>query len=155
MNNALILKLYKNSRGAVIGDLYRSADGDCLERLIATAHPATISAAIFAMGEYSFCFKSSKGTGEFAFPIETDELDALGFLIEDQDSGNFMSGFATFSRFDFANPAPWDTQVDIHFRTAAHHISKELLKIHPAEPAPKNFKKELRQRNKFVYFPNC
>jgi hypothetical protein len=150
MNNQLILRLYKNSRGAVIGDLYQGA-----KRLLATAHPATIAAAIFAMDEYSFYFNSGKGIGEFAFPVDTGELDALGCLIEDQAGGDFMSGLATFSRFDFANPAPWDTQADIHFRTAATHLPAMLLKVLPAEPAPKSFKKELRNRNKYVYFPNC
>lgn len=150
MKNNLVLKLYKNTRGAVIGDLYL---GD--ERLLATTHPATIAAAIFSMDEYSFVFKSKKGEGEFVFPIETGELDALGNLMVDQDEGNFMSSFATFSRFDFAHPMPFDTQADIHFRTAVHHIPKALLKIIPTEPQPKTFKKDLRNRNKYVYFPNC
>lgn len=150
MNNQLVLQLYKNSRGAVIGDLYHGA-----KRLLASAHPATIAAAIFSMDEYSFYFKSKNGIGEFAFPVDIGELDALGCLIEDQAGGDFMSGFATFSQFDFANPAPWDTQADIHFRTAAAHLPTILLKVRPTEPPPKSFKKELKNREKYVYFPAC
>ncbi len=150
MDNTLVLSLYKNSRGAVIGDLYRGE-----ERLLATAHPATIAAAIFSMDKYSFIFKSKKGQGEFSFPIDIGELDALGCLVEDQDDGKFLSGFATFSRFDFANPAPFDTQADIHFRTAVFHLPKALLRVLPSEPQPKSFKKDLKTRNKYVYFPYC
>lgn len=150
MKNTLVLKLYKNSRGAVIGDMFLDE-----VRLLATSHPATIAAAIFSMDEYSFVFRSEKGEGEFAFPIETAELDPLGSLMLDQDEGNFMSGFATFSRFDFAHPQPFDTQSDIHFRSAVWHIRKDLVKIFPSEPAPKGFKKELLRRIRYIYFPFC
>lgn len=150
MENKLVLKLYKNSRGAVIGDLSCGK-----QRLIATSHPATIAAAIFAMGQYDFVFNSAKGAGEFAFPVEIGELDALGTLLEDQDEGNFMSGFATFSRFDFAHPMPFDNQAPIHWRVATVHLPQELVKVAPAVPAPKSFKKDLKTRNKYVYFPYC
>lgn len=148
MQNKLVLSLYRNSRGAVIGDLYL---GD--SRLIACTHPATICAAIFAMDEYDFVFKSKKGQGEFEFPVTTGELDPLATLLADQAEADFMSGFATFSRFDFAHPQPWDTQADIHWRVAATHLPQELVKLGPTSPPPKGFKKELRNRNKYVYYP--
>jgi hypothetical protein len=150
MKNNLILSLYRNSRGVVIGDLYQGE-----KRLLATTHPATIAAAIFSMDEYGFAFKSEKGTGEFEFPVATGELDALATLLDDQDEANFMSGFATFSRFDFAHPLPFDTQAEIHHRVAVHHLGNELVKVTPAEPAPKGFKKELRNRNRYIYYPYC
>ena len=150
MQNSLILKLYKNSRGVSVGDLYRGT-----ERILATTHPATIAASMYSMDEYSFIFSSNKGFGEFAFPIDTGELDALGYLVEDLEDGNFMSGFATFSRVDFASPGPRDTQADIHFRVATHHINRNLLKVLPAKPQPKSFKKDLKARNRFIYFPWC
>lgn len=150
MNDKVILTLFRNTRGAVIGDLYLGE-----KRLLATAHPATIAAAMFSMDEYSFVFKSKRGEGEFAFPVETGALDALGSLLSAEDEGKFMSGFATFSRFDFAHPLPFDTQAEIHWRTATHHLPKELVKVAPTEPAPKGFKKDLRERNKYIYFPYC
>ena len=158
MQNKLMLTLYKNDRGAVIGDLYLIANDGSKQkpkRLMATTHPATICAAIFAMDMYEFVFKSERGEGEFEFPVATGQLDELAGLLGDQDEGKFMSGFATFSRFDFANPAPFDNQAWIHWRTACHHLPKELLKIVPAEPAPKGFKKELKNRQKYIYHPWC
>lgn len=150
MINRLTLKLYKNTRGAVIGDLYRGR-----QRLLATGHPATIAAAIFALDEYDFVFKSDKGEKVFEFPLATDELDTLAALLLDQDEGKFVGGFAAFSRFDFMHPLPFDDQADIHFRVAVHHLPKDLVKVLPAEPVPKSFKKDLRNRNKYVYFPYC
>lgn len=150
MSNSLILRLYRNSRGAVIGDLYLDET-----RLLATTHPATIAAAIFAMDQYSFVFSSGKGERTFEFPAATKELDILARLLHDQEEGNFMSAFATFSRFDFSNPLPFDNQAEIHFRTAVHHLPKELVIVSPTEPVPKSFKKDLRNRNKYVYFPFC
>jgi hypothetical protein len=150
MQNKLVLSLYRNSRGAVIGDLYLGE-----KRLMATTHPATIAAAIFAMDEYDFVFKSKKGDEEFEFPVDSSQLDDLVRLLEDQAEADFMSGFATFSRFDFANPHPFDTQAPIHWRVAVHHLGAELVKVVPTEPAPKGFKKELRGRNRYVYYPYC
>ncbi|WP_148662070.1 hypothetical protein [Paraburkholderia phytofirmans] len=71
------------------------------------------------------------------------------------DMGKFMSGFATFSRLDFANPSQFDTSADVHFRTAVHHLPNELVKLRPAEPAPKGFSAELINRNQYIYFPDC
>jgi hypothetical protein len=150
MKKQLILKLYRNTRGAVIGDLYQ--DG---RRLLATTHPATIAAAIFAMDEYDFVFESKKGSGQFEFPIAFSELGEIASLLEDQDEGDFISGFATFSRFDFAHPHQFDNQAEIHHRVAIHHLGPELVKVGPISPTRKGFKKELRNRNKYVYFPYC
>lgn len=158
MQNKLMLTLYKNDRGAVIGDLYlvtQGGDKQTLKRLLATAHPATICASIFAMDRYEFIFKSERGEEEFEFPVDYIQLDALAMHMNDQAEADFMSGFATFSRFDFANPSPFDSQADIHFRVSAHHLGKDLVKIHPSLPVPKSFKKDLKYRNKFIYYPWC
>lgn len=150
MKNKLVLNLYKNSRGAVIGDLYL---GD--RRLLATTHPATIAAAMFSMDEYSFVYKSEKGIGEFEFPVPTEEFEGLEGLLLDQKEADFMNGFITFSCFDFAQPASWDDYSDMHFRVATNHLPTELIKVAPSEPQPKSFKKALRTQNKYVYFPYC
>lgn len=150
MKTKLVLKLFKNTRGVVVGDLYLGDRG-----LLATTHPATIAAAIFAMDKHRFTFRSTKDAGEFEFPVSTAKLQYLEELMLDQKEVDFMSGFATFSEFDFANPAEWDVHADVHFRVAAHHLPDELIRIAPSEPQPKSFKKDLKIRNKYVYFPPC
>ena len=152
MENKIVLSLYKNSRDAVIGDLFV---GSGEERVLATTHPATIAAAIFAMEGRTLIFKSDRGMAEFVFPIRSEDLVALASLLSNQDQANFMSGFATFSRFDFLHPLPFDNQADLHLRTAIHHMDEKLIRIAPLSPPPKGFKKELRRRNKFIYYPWC
>jgi hypothetical protein len=150
MNNKIVLSLYANSRGAVIGDLF-VCGGEA--RVLATTHPATIAAAIFAMAENTIVFKSNKGEAEFSFPIKTEDLGPLASLLDNQDQGDFMSGFATFSRFDFLHPLPFDNHAEIHLRTAIHHLEEQLVRIAPLSPPPKGFKKELKNREKYIYFP--
>jgi hypothetical protein len=139
----LTLTFYQNSEGVHIGDLYQGE-----RRLLATTHPATIAAAIFAMDEYDLEVKTDKGSLVISIPVETGDLDPPGEILEDQKMGHFMSGFATFSRIDFANPPQIDPYAEVDFRTAVHHLPKELVKVAPAEPAPKGFRKDLRERNK-------
>jgi hypothetical protein len=100
-------------------------------------------------------FKSGKGEAEFTFPIKTEDLVVLDSLLSTQDEADFMSGFAIFSRFDFLHPLPFDDQADLHLRTAIFHMGKGLVRIASLSPAPKGFKKELRNRNQYVYFPYC
>ena len=150
MGNKVILSLMVNSRGAVIGNLQVGE-----QRVLATTHPATIAAAIFAMTENTIVFKSNKGEAEFAFPIKTEDLPELASLLDNQDQGKFMSGFATFSRFDFLHPLPWDNHAELHLRVAVHHLDEQLVRIAPLSLPHKGFKKELRERNKYVYFPYC
>lgn len=150
MENKIVLSLYKNSRDAVIGNLVVGE-----ERVLATTHPATIAAAIYAMAENTIIFKSNKGEAEFSFPIKTEDLGALALLLDNQDQAHFMSGFATFSRFDFLYPLPFDDQADLHLRTAIFHMDDGLVRIAPLSPPLKGFKKELRNRNRYVYFPYC
>lgn len=151
MKNNVVLELFKNSRGAVIGDLYVNGT-----RILATSHPATLAAAVFVMAECEFEFHSIKGFGTFSFPVKTEELGFLAQLLSDQTEGNFISNFGTFSHFDFANPMfKEDKETDIHFRAAAHHLPSQLRVVIPTKPQPAGFKKELRKRNKFVYYPLC
>jgi hypothetical protein len=148
MKNQIVLSLYANSRGAVIGDLYVGE-----VRVLATTHPATIAAAIFAMAQNTIVFKSDKEEAEFEFPIKTEDLPELASLLDNQDEANFMSGFATFSRFDFLHPLPFDNHAEIHLRTAIHHLDEQLVRISLLLPPPKGFKKELMNREKYIYFP--
>jgi hypothetical protein len=148
MKNKIVLTLYENSRGAVIGDLYVGET-----RVLATTHPATIAAAIFAMDENSFVFKANGEEVECPFPIEDYGLTQITSCLDNVDEGKFIIGFSMFSRLDFLNPPPFDDQADIHLRTAVHHLDEQLVRVRPLSPPPKGFKKELRNRNKYIYFP--
>lgn len=148
MKNKIVLTLYENSRGAVIGDLYVGET-----RVLATTHPATIAAAIFAMDENSFVFKASSEEVECPFPIEDYGLTQITSCLDNVDEGKFIIGLSMFSRLDFLNPPPFDDQADIHLRTAVHHLDEQLVRVRPLSPPPKGFKKELRNRNKYIYFP--
>ena len=144
----LRLMFYPNSRGVWVGELQNDET-----RLLATTHPATIAAAIFAMDEGSVRVETDNGSFEMHFPFNDDEFDSLGAVIQDGEMGYWMSLFCTFSRFDFVNPLPYDTHADIHFRTAVHHLPPELVKIRPEAPEPKDFAKQLKKRNRYIYYP--
>lgn len=148
MENTIVLSLYANSRGAVIGNLVKGPT-----RLIASTHPATIAASIFAMAENTIVFRTDKGEAEFAFPFKNEDFSALASLLDNLDEVMFVSGFATFSRFDFLHPLPFDDQAEIHHRVASHHLPEQFVQVAPSSPEPKGFKKELRNRNKYIYFP--
>ncbi|ANB70921.1 hypothetical protein AYM40_00075 [Paraburkholderia phytofirmans OLGA172] len=69
----LKLTFYQNSEGAIVGNL---DSGD--RRLLATTHPATIAAAIFALDEYELEVATVTGSIRVSIPIETEVLDPLG-----------------------------------------------------------------------------
>ncbi|WP_321910285.1 hypothetical protein [Paraburkholderia sp. J11-2] len=146
----LKLRFYPNSRGVWVGELLGDAT-----RLLATTHPATIAAAIFAMDQYKLCVETDMGSFEMAFPFEMGEGEPLGELMQDEQMREWMRLFSTFSRFDFARPLPYDTKADVHFRVAVHHLPPELVKVRPSERELKDFKQQLTKRNQFIYYPWC
>ncbi|RQM50964.1 hypothetical protein EHZ19_02175 [Paraburkholderia bannensis] len=146
----LKLRFYPNSRKVWIGELLGAET-----RLLAATHPATIAAAVFAMDEHKLCVETAKGRCKMAFPFEDAEGGLLAALMQDAQMYDWMRLFCTFSRFDFANPLPYDTKADVHFRVAVFHLPAELVKVHPSEPEPENFKLQLRKRNQFIYYPWC
>ncbi|MGE8160356.1 hypothetical protein ACQKRQ_09365 [Paraburkholderia sp. NPDC080076] len=144
----LILTFYANLRGDWVGELF-----DNETRLLATTHPATIAAAIFAMEGYSLHVETYEGSFTMQFPFDIDERDLLGDLMQDEKMGKWMSLFCFYSHFDFANPLPCDSRPDIHFRTAVHHLPRRLVKVHPSGPKPMDFEKLLEERNRSIYYP--
>lgn len=150
MRANLLMALFKNDRGAIVGDLYRME-----ERVLACSHPATLAAACYAMGVEGLYFCSEKGVVECSFPLLEEDLPRLAALLSGEDEAHFMSGFATFSLIDFANPPSFDNQASIHWRAAAYHLPVKYLKNAPLLGSSKRFKKELRERNRFIYFPYC
>lgn len=149
MTQQLQLTFFNNSNGVPVGEL--SLDG---KRMLATTHPATIAAALFAMDEEGLSVKTSRGECAIGFPVLSKDLENLN-AIALKELAQFLSLFATFSYFDFAHPEPCDRHADIHFRTAVHHLASDVVKVRPIGPEPKGWKKELKKRNQFVYYPHC
>lgn len=146
----LKLTFYRNHNEVWIGELLRDET-----RLLATTHPATIAAAIFAMDEYSLHVQTEKGSFDANFPLDMAELPLWLPLMLDAEMAQWMCALYTFSQFDFVNPHAKDKQADIHLRTAVHHLPSELVKVHPTKAEPKGFKQELKKRNRFIYHPWC
>jgi hypothetical protein len=144
----LILTFYANSRDEWIGELFEDET-----LLLATTHPATIAAAIFAMDECKLCLETYEGNFTMRFPFDIDEMHQVGDLMQDEEMGKWMSLFCFFSRFDFANPPFYDSRPDIHFRTAVHHLPARVVKIHPMESEPTDFDERLKERNRTIYYP--
>lgn len=144
----LTLVFYKNSEGVHIGDLYKGE-----QRLLATTHPATIAAAVFALDEYSLEVKTDRGSHVMQFPSEDDDMMPLTLLSVDAAMVQFMTGLVTFSQTNYSAPPGWDSQAEVHFRAAVHHLPSELVINAPKGPEPKTFKKDLRERNKYIYYP--
>lgn len=149
MKQKLELTFFNNHNEVPVGELSLAG-----KRMLATTHPATIAAAIFAMDHEGLSVKTTRGECEIGFPVLRHDLENLG-AVAMQEQAHFLSLFATFSYFDFANPEPWDDQADIHFRTAVHHLAPELIKVRPNGPEPKGWRRALRKRNQFVYYPHC
>lgn len=153
MKKQPLLKLYRNQKGAVIGDLYIYKGQGRWWPVLATTHPATLCAALFSMGAAAFDFQSAKGSQSFGFPMQVEQLDALAELVEDTDKVQFMSGFATFSHIDFAHPDQGDTQADLHYRVATRYLPEEHVQRRPTGPEPEGFDVELARRNQTIYYP--
>ena len=149
MKKGLTLKFFDNGRGVPVGDLYVGE-----RAVLSTTHPATIAAAIFSMDGEKLSVKTELGTCAIGFPVLRPDLEKLN-TIASEHYAQFLSAFATFSYFDFSNPEPWDNQAEIHFRTAVHHLPAELVQVRPEGPQPKDWKKQLKRRNRFVYYPPC
>lgn len=133
----LRLTFFKNHNGAIVGDLYFEQ-----KRLLATAHPATIAAALYAMKATRLTVETKKGWCQVDFPILDADLITLGYVVP-EELAFFMSGFATFSRFDLLNPMPGDDQAEIHLRTAIHHLLRDYVLRKPEAPAPKTWKRTM------------
>ena len=76
-------------------------------------------------------------------------------MINGQDEADLWSGFIFFSNVDYLFPPSIDKEAEKHFRVAVHHIAPEYIKKSPITPPLSSFKRELKKRNKYVYFPNC
>lgn len=151
------LVLRKNVRGGCVCELSVND-----ELVFATTHPATIVAALQAMelaGEETTLTLQSGDSLRLPLHDYGSALiaitDAATLRTMDEHERKFLLGARTFLSFDFFNPDENDEEADIHLRTAVHHLPKGLVKRTPTGPAPSNWKKLLKERNQFVYYPIC
>jgi hypothetical protein len=147
MQNQFQISFYKNSKGATVGSL---SFGN--KPLLATTHPATIAYALQALGVESIEIVHELTRFEMSLPsvmVMSSNLSALGQHAE------WLSNFMRFSQIDSFNPASFDTQADIHLRTAIHFLPKNLVVRKPTSAERPNWKKELKFRKDFIYVPLC
>lgn len=161
----LTLTFFKNSKGAPVADLHLGE-----RRLLATTHPATIVAAIFAMGLTELEVVTTEGShiGEVAFqepgtdlwPIPAinlrlqlnPRLYQFRHLAPAASFVPLLEGLDLFAYEDWYDPTEL---ADEHLRAAHHHLPKDLIKRPLETPDPKGWKKTLARRNGWVYFPFC
>ena len=149
MKKNIFVKL-DNVADAVVGRIY----SDEVE-LFAASHPATVTAALFALGAEGFMFHHGEGIAR-ASSIAADGTQCCLLPVADDSEGEkFVDAIIMFHNLSFKNGAPKDGIADIHFRTAVHHLPEASVQNRPTTPPPVGFKAELRERNKYVYFPNC
>ena len=162
---ALTLTFFTNDNGAPVADLYLGK-----RRLLATTHPATIVAALFAMDRTELTVVTAEGShsgtmnfleaGADFWPIEAmnlrmqlnPRLYQFRHLAPTQSYAPLLEGLDLFAYENWYNL----TEVaDEHLRAAHHHLPKDLLKRPLLTSAPKGWKKTVARRNGWIYFPFC
>lgn len=161
----LTLKFFENPGGVAIADLYLGE-----RRLLATNHPATIAAAIYAMGRKQVRVETAVGTRTENFDFSETEEDGSGPVlaklrmdinprlyrfneIASTDSERqFLEGLEVFACEHWHAP---NERADEHIRAAHHHLPKDLVARPLCTPAPRGWTKVLKKRNTFIYFPDC
>lgn len=161
----LSLMFFTNTEGVPVADLHLGE-----RRLLATTHPATIVAAIFAMGLTELTVVSIEGshTGTLNFMEPSADFWPLAamnlrmqlnprlyqfrHLAPAKSYLPLLEGLVLFAHENWYAPAEL---ADEHLRAAHHHLPVDLIKRPLLTPAPKGWKKTLAHRNGWVYFPNC
>ncbi|MGM9481764.1 hypothetical protein ACS5PN_11330 [Roseateles sp. NT4] len=164
-NQELTLTFFSNHNGVPVADLYLGE-----RRLLATTHPATIVAALYAMNETELTVitEAGKHTGNFEFFEPEDDAWPLGAInlhlqFNPQNyqfrhlapSDNYyllLEGLDLFSFEIWHSPT---ALADEHLRAAHHHLPQDLIRRPLTTRNPKGWKKTLEKRNDFVYFPEC
>ncbi|MDB5823905.1 MAG: hypothetical protein JWR21_2609 [Herminiimonas sp.] len=144
----LYLKFSRNAAGAVIGNLTLGDDP-----LLSTSHPATLAAAVYAMGATAVTMRTADGECKMPFPSAHVAIIGRQGEITGEEI-TFLRAYGTFSQVEFKAPEAWDIHADAHLRTAVHHLPKRLVVVRPETPEPRDWKKTFKARNRFIYFPN-
>lgn len=149
MKKAIKFSLSLNSAGVVEGHLYQGG-----EHLLSAAHPTTIAAAIFAMGECKVVFLADTEYVQFPFPVSVADLLALQRFINTYKESYFIAQFTKSSWLDFLNPHPADNkaQAEFHLAAAVSHLPQRLVRNGPSSSAPKGFTEELNPGNRLSPF---
>jgi len=161
----LTLTFFLNDKAVPVADLYLGE-----RRLLATTHPATIVAAMYAMDmtELTVVTHAGSHTGQVEF-IEPGEdawpLPAINLrlrlnphLYQFRHLAPADNYLLLLEGLDLFSYELWHTPTavaDEHLRTAHHHLPKDLIKRPLTTRDPKGWKKTLKNRNDFVYFPFC
>jgi len=161
----LTLTFFKNSHGIAVGDLYHNE-----RRLIATTHPATVVAALFAMGKKQLAVTTSAGsyTGNLEFFGENDDVPPLVMtkmrydlnprfyqfkrLASSETESAYLEGLDLFSQDSWFAPHP---RADQHLRLAQTHLPADVIVRPLTTPSPKGWWRTVKAQNEFIYFPNC
>lgn len=164
-SSKLTLTFFSNHNGVPVADLYLGE-----RRLLATTHPATIVAALYAMDETKLTVVTQAGTHTAELPFnEPDEevwpLPAINLRMQlnprlyqfrhlaPSDAYNaLLGGLDLFAQDTWHSPT---VVADEHLRAAHHHLPKDVIKRPLTTRDPKGWKKTLKHRNGFVYFPVC
>lgn len=147
MQNKFQISFYENSKGATVASLTYGN-----QTLLDTTHPATIAYALQALGADAVDFEHQSQRHAMALPcmFTTHELmTAVGKHVE------WVVLFMFFSQIDSFNPPAQDKEADIHLRTAIHFLPEQLVTRKPTSAPRKNWKKELKFRKSFIYYPFC
>ncbi|MDB5854801.1 MAG: hypothetical protein JWR22_2842 [Herminiimonas sp.] len=145
----LYLDFSRNAAGAVIGNLTL---GD--EPLLSTSHPATLAAAVYAMGASAITMKTADGECKIPFPLTyVTVFGREANLAEDEIV--FLRAFGTFSHIAFDAPEDFDIYSEDHLRATVEHLPRQLVVIRPKTPEPKGWAKIFKAKNSFIYYPFC
>jgi hypothetical protein len=99
-----------------------------------------------------------KGSTPVPLPVLKTRMDMNPELYQFNHLGTgssehaFLEGLDLFSNEDWRNP---NKVCDEYIRIAHHHLPPALIKHPLTNPEPPDWKKKLREKNKFIYFPNC
>ena len=164
-NGALQLTFFHNSKGAPVADLYMGE-----RRLLATTHPATIVGAMFAMKRTGLTVVTSIGshTGVVRFLAPNEAYIPLVMLRTEMELYPercqflhlaptdlyvpLLQGLDLFAREDWHEP---NDVCDEYIRAAYHHLPEDVIRRPLLKPAPKGWKKTLKRRNGWIYYPFC
>jgi len=159
------LTFFNNHNGVAIADLYLGE-----RRLLATNHPATVVAAMFAMGRKRLKAHTDLGsqTGDLEFPdadadnpgpmVAKLRMNLNPRLYRFVHLASSPSERDVLERLDIFMHENWHEPSDVadeYIRIAHHHLPPDVIARPLNKPAPKDWSRRLKKRNEFIYFPEC
>lgn len=149
MKKNTFIELDKNQAGAVIARIF---SGEV--EVFAASHAGVVAAALFALGVEGCMFYHGPDIENASSTDLNGKPCCLVPAADDHLQEKFVDAII-FGQLNFQEAISRQGIADIHFRTVVHHLPPELVVNVPATAAPPEFQKELRELNKYVYFPDC